>query len=295
MMILYENVIFGVMLLQETWGFLNSGFHDAATNMAIDEALMEWHGNGKIPPIIRFYGWKKPSLTVGHFQNVHKTIDFSGVEKHGCDFVRRLTGGSAVLHDDELTYSIIVEESHPKIPHTINEAYYVLSQGLLEGYRSLGIETDFAQPQRKSKDRSAVCFETPAMYEMLVEGKKLSGNAQTRRKGVLLQHGSLPMSFHADMLFDLFQFSSEERRQRQRDKFIDKATSIHALTDDLHTYDSLVPVFLEGFKKSLEIETKEIVLTTEQWEFIEHLRSSKYATEEWNKREKRISGSVSHG
>lgn len=291
----YTNVILGEMLLKETWFFLNSGLHDAATNMAIDEALLEWHSKGEIPPVIRFYGWKNPSLTVGHFQNVHKTIDFSGVKKHGCDFVRRLTGGSAVLHDDELTYSVIVQESHAKIPHTVNDAYYVLSQGLLEGYRRLGIMAEFAQPQRSKGNRSAVCFETPAMYEMLANGKKLSGNAQTRRKGVLLQHGSLPMSFDADMLFDLFTFSSEERRQRQRSKFVDKATSIHELIDETYTYDLLVPIFLCGFEKSLQIELKEMELSLEQWEFIEYLRSSKYANDAWNKREKQIDRSVSLG
>src|SRR5699024_10331336 len=106
-------------MLQETWNILKTDFHEASINMAIDEALLRWHSEGKIPPTIRFYGWSKPSLTVGQFQNVDSAIDFSGVEKHQCDFVRRLTGGSAVLHDDELTYSIIVSENHPKIPSTI--------------------------------------------------------------------------------------------------------------------------------------------------------------------------------
>src|SRR5699024_8530330 len=120
-----------------------------------------------------------------------KTIDFSGIKKHQCDFVRRLTGGSAVLHDDELTYSIIVSEAHPKIPHSVNEAYHLLAQGLLEGYRNLNIDADFAKPKRSLHNRSAVCFETPAIYEMIVDGKKISGNAQTRKSGVLLQHGSI--------------------------------------------------------------------------------------------------------
>lgn len=279
--------------MKETWAFLNSGFHDAATNMAIDEALLDWHSEGKIPPVVRFYGWENPSLTVGHFQNEAKTIDFSGIKKHQCDFVRRLTGGSAVLHDDELTYSIIVSEAHEKIPHSINEAYYVLAQGLLEGYKLLGIDVDFAKPAPKPGDRSAVCFETPAIYEMVVQGKKISGNAQTRRKGVLLQHGSLPISFDAAMLFDLFRFSNESHRIKQRDKFAQKAVSINDMTDEVHTYDTLVPVFLEGFKKSLQIHTEEMILTEEQWDYIQSLKESKYATESWNKRENKASRSVS--
>src|SRR5699024_12479676 len=102
------------------------------------------NSNDKIKSTIRFYGSERPSLSVGHFQNVERTIDFTAVEKPQCDFVRRLTRGSAVLHDDELTYSIIVAESHPKIPKSVNEAYYVLAKGLLEGYHQLGIDADFA-------------------------------------------------------------------------------------------------------------------------------------------------------
>src|SRR5690625_4400767 len=122
--------------------------------MAIDEALLEWHSKDQIPPTLRFYGWERPSLTVGHFQNVEKTINFDGIKKHGCDFVRRLTGGSAVLHDDELTYSIIVSESHPKIPVSVNKAYYVLSQGLLDAYRTLGINAAFAALEKSNERRS---------------------------------------------------------------------------------------------------------------------------------------------
>src|SRR5690625_1224112 len=148
-------------MMQEKWAFLDTGNLDAAENMALDEALLKWHSENKIPPTIRFYGWKRPSLSVGYFQDAEKTINFSGLKKHGCEFVRRLTGGSAVLHDDELTYSIIVTEDHPSIPKSVREAYHILTKGILEGYRTLGIHADYAYPSRQQiiKDRSAVCFE----------------------------------------------------------------------------------------------------------------------------------------
>ena len=278
--------------MRETWGLLDSGHCGAATNMAIDEALLTWHSEGKIPPTIRFYGWSKPSLTVGQFQNVDSAIDFSGVEKHQCDFVRRLTGGSAVLHDDELTYSIIVSENHPKIPSTINKAYYVLSQGLLEGYRILGVDATFAEAEKNVGNRSDVCFETSAIYEMMVDGKKISGNAQTRMKGVLLQHGSIPLSFNAEMLFDLFRFPNNDIRNKQRLKFIDKAVSINDIVDKKQTYETILPAFLNGFQNSLHISTEELTLDKTQWDFIEHLRTTKYATETWNQSNKRQTGSV---
>jgi len=271
--------------LRETWALLDTGYSDAATNMAIDEALLHWHSNKEIPPTIRFYGWKYPSLTVGHFQQVEKTIDFSGVDKHCCDFARRLTGGSAVLHDNEITYSIVVSEDHPKIPRSINKAYYILSQGLLEGYKLLGVHADFAMPERElAHERSAVCFEKPAIYEMVVNGKKISGNAQTRKEGVLLQHGSVPMSFDADMLFDLFLFSSEDKRQRQKAAFESKAISINDITGTQHTYASMRDAFLQGFQHSLHIQTEPLVLSEQQWNYIEYLKETKYQTEAWNRK-----------
>lgn len=274
--------------MQDKWNVLNSGHLDAATNMAIDELLLKWHSEGKIPPTIRFYGWQKPSLSIGHFQNVDKTIDLKGVLKHQCDFVRRLTGGSAVLHDNEITYSIIVSEDHPKIPSSVNEAYYILSQGLLEGYRILGIEADFAPyTKQKLKSRSAVCFESPAIYEMVVDGKKISGNAQTRKDGVLLQHGSIPMSFDADMLFDLFQFPSERVRERQRNTFLKRTISINEATGKQHTYEMLQLAFLKGFQRSLNISTAPMELTKEQNEDIADLVNTKYRTNAWNTLKKR--------
>src|SRR5690625_7424219 len=100
--------------------------------MAMDEALLNWHSKGEIPPTLLFYGWSVPSLSVGHFQKADKRVDFAAIERHGCEFVRRLTGGSAVLHDDELTYSIVVTEDHPSIPDSVLEASHVLTKGLLE-------------------------------------------------------------------------------------------------------------------------------------------------------------------
>lgn len=269
----------------ETWMLLDSRLNDAAINMAIDEWLLNEHSKGNIKPILRFYGWMRPSLTVGHFQNVDRTINFEGVKKHECEFVRRLTGGSAVLHDDELTYSIIVTESHPKIPKSVNEAYYILAKGILEGYHNLGIKADFAIPEKERlHERSAVCFEVPASYEMLVDGKKISGNAQTRKNGVLLQHGSIPNSFNSNMLFDLFRFSKESIRKRQRESFVKKATSIYDIKQKRYTYDELREAFLAGFKSSLNIKLEPLILSQKNWEEINNLANDKYRTDEWNLR-----------
>ena len=168
--------------METNWGLLDTGYHSAAINMAFDECLLNWQSEGKIPPTLRFYGWNKPSLSIGYFQRA-KTINFEGIRKHDCEFVRRLTGGSAVLHADELTYSLVISENDPDIPKSVTKAYYVLTQGVLEGYKNLGIDADFAIPERElDNDRSAICFEKPSFYEMLVDGKKICGTARRQKR-----------------------------------------------------------------------------------------------------------------
>lgn len=269
--------------MREEWCFLDTGFNDAAINMALDESLLNWHSEGKIPPTLRFYGWATPSLSVGHFQEVDKIIDFNALQRNNCQFVRRLTGGSAVLHDDELTYSLVISEQHPSIPKSVREAYYVLSKGVLEGYKNLGIPVDYAIPEKSSKkDRTAVCFEKPAYYEMVVGGKKISGNAQTRKKGVLLQHGSIPMRIDTQMLFDLFCYPAEEIRQSKRDSFANKAITIDQIANKVHNYDMLKEAFLQGFQTGLDITLKPITLSENQWDEVYGLAKSKYTLNSWN-------------
>lgn len=283
-----------MVVIQEQWGFLNTGFHDAAINMAMDEALLNWHKKGDIPPTLRFYGWNAPSLSVGRFQKVEEQVDLDAVSRYNCDFVRRLTGGSAVLHDDELTYSIVITEDHPNIPRSVREAYHVLTKGIMEGYRNLGIQADYAYPSRdvRSKDRSAVCFEQVAYYEMIVDGKKLSGNAQTRKDGILLQHGSIPMSINEKMLFDLFRFPSEQVRERKRHAFSTKAIAINQITNKKYTYELLVDAFYKGFQTGLDVQFKPIELTNAQWDEVHQLAEEKYATKQKFSLQSSIEGRV---
>ncbi|WP_276282966.1 lipoate--protein ligase family protein [Virgibacillus indicus] len=264
--------------MKEIWTYLDTGFHDAAINMALDESLLNWHSEGRIPPTLRMYGWSKPSLSIGRFQSI-KPIDFAALEHHKCQFVRRLTGGSAVLHDNELTYSITVSENHPNIPGSIKEAYYHLSKGLLEGYANLGIYAEHTSTKGKlDKGSAAVCFEKTAFYELVVDGKKISGNAQTRKDGVLLQHGSIPITIDEKMLFDLFLFPSEEARKRKRLEFFKKASAIQRLTDKQHTFDEIKTAFLDGFAIGLNISLKPMTLSQNQWREVHELASKKYAS-----------------
>ncbi len=199
---------------KETWAFIDSGEHSPGFNMALDEMLLQWHSEGKIPPVVRFYGWNPPTLSIGYFQKVNKEIDVAKVKEAGLGLVRRTTGGRAVLHEHELTYSVIVNEQHARMPKNVTEAYRVISEGLLKGFQNLGFHAYFSIPQteeelQKLKDpKSAICFDASSWYELVVEGRKVAGSAQTRQKGVILQHGSILLNLDTNKLFELFVFQS---------------------------------------------------------------------------------------
>ncbi|ELK47567.1 MULTISPECIES: biotin/lipoate A/B protein ligase family protein [Bacillaceae] len=267
----------------ETWYFVDSGHCTPAMNMALDEALMNWHRAGEIPPVLRFYGWAPAGLSVGYFQKVNGKIDMDGVKKHGYELVRRQTGGRAVLHDKELTYSVIVSEQHEAMPASVKEAYLVISKGLLEGFRNLGIQADFAVPEGKlGVTGSAVCFEEPSWYELIVEGKKAAGSAQTRKKGIILQHGSIPIDVDDVKLFDMFLYKNERVKERARKAFGDKAVAINQLLDKPVDFNETKHAFKSGFEKGMDITLEPFELSDDQWKTVEKIAAERYQSDEWN-------------
>lgn len=272
--------------MTETWNFINTGSHDPYYNMAMDEALLNFVSRGEIDPVVRFYTWNPATLSVGYFQRLKKEIDIDKVKEKGFGLVRRQTGGRGVLHDKELTYSVIVPESHPNMPSTITEAYRVISEGLLEGFKLLGFDAYFAIPRSKEEreklkqPRSAVCFDAPSWYELVVEERKIAGSAQTRQKGVILQHGSLLQDVDVDELFDMFIFKNDRLKEKMKKAFVDKAVAINDISDRHISIEEMEKAFEEGFKKGLNIEFKPLSLTENQLAEVKVLEE-KYRSEEW--------------
>lgn len=273
--------------MRETWNFIDFQYHSPAFNMATDEALLQWHSQGLIPPTVRFYGWNPPTLSIGYFQKLEQEIEVHKLSEYGFGLVRRMTGGRAVLHDQELTYSVIVSEDHSKMPKTVTEAYRVISQGLLEGFKELGLNAYFSVPETKEEieklknPRSSVCFDAPSWYELVVEGKKIAGSAQTRHKGVILQHGSILKELDEDQLFDLFKYPDERIKERMKKSFKDKAVAINRLIEREVTLEEMINAFKIGFEKGLNIRLEPYELSDEQKEFIEELVRTRYNNDEW--------------
>ncbi|MGR3764992.1 lipoate--protein ligase family protein [Rossellomorea sp. NS-SX7] len=273
---------------KETWRFIDSGNCSPSYNMALDEALLDWHSEGKIPPTIRFYGWDPATLSVGYFQKVEKEINMDAVKEYGLGFVRRPTGGRGVLHDEELTYSVIVSEEHPEMPKTVTEAYRVISEGVLKGFQGLGLEAYFAVPKTAEEreglknPRSAVCFDAPSWYELVVEGRKVAGSAQTRQKGVILQHGSILLDLDEDKLFSLFKYPSERVKERMQKAFKNKAVAMNEISRERITMDMAKEAFKKGFEEGLDIHLEPYVLSEEETQYVENLAKTRYESDEWN-------------
>ena len=272
---------------KKVWHFINSGKCRASFNMALDEALLEWHSKEEIGPVLRFYEWEPATLSIGYFQRVEKEINMDEVKNQGLGFVRRPTGGRGVLHEHELTYSVIVSESYPNMPETVTEAYRVISGGLLEGFRNLGLDATFSIPQTVQqsddlkKPKSAVCFDAPSWYELVVEGKKVAGSAQTRQKGVILQHGAILLSLDIDKLVSLFTFKSEVQREQTRKSLPEKAVAIDQLVDRPVTVSECSDAFSKGFELALDMELQPMELTEQQLQYVLEIERTKYANDDW--------------
>ena len=274
--------------MKAKWRFIDSNNRSPYYNMALDEALLEWHRKGEIPPTIRFYGWNPPTLSIGYFQKAEKEINFDKVKELGLGFVRRPTGGRGVLHDEELTYSVIVSEEYPNMPKTVTEAYRVISEGLLEGFRSLGLEAYFAIPRSEEEKnslknpRSSVCFDAPSWYELVVEGRKIAGSAQTRQKGVILQHGSILLEIDEDKLFSVFNYPNDRVKERMQRAFRSKAVAINAIAGRKIPIEEAKEAFYKGFASALDIDLEPYTLSEEEEAYVEELARTKYGSDEWN-------------
>ncbi len=263
------------------WRLLRTGYADGATNMAIDEAISLAVAEGAVPPTIRFYGWQPPCLSIGYAQSMEGEVDVAKCHRHGIDCVRRPTGGRAVLHADELTYSLALPKGDPRAEGGVIESYRRLSLGLVLGLRSLGLPVVQAPEERGEGANSAVCFDLPAPYEITVGGKKLVGSAQVRRKGVVLQHGALPLKGDVARIIDFLRVPEGKRKELKRE-LRGKATSLELALGRIVTFSEVAEALREGFAQALNLELIPGELTPYELSLAEKLRSEKYGAWKWN-------------
>ncbi len=176
----------------DTWRFIDSGSSDAAYNMALDEAISASVRNGDAPPTLRLYGWKRLSISLGSFQKI-SDIDEQYCEVQGIAVVRRPTGGRAILHGDELTYSFC-SKNDGFFSHGLLDSYLQLSSALRSAVTLLGLEVEMKMKRESGRTliKSPLCFNSASFGEICFDKKKLIGSAQKRWPESFLQQGSIP-------------------------------------------------------------------------------------------------------
>lgn len=269
----------------DNWRLVITEPATGAMNMAIDEAIMISVSQGQSPPTIRFYQWSPPAISLGYFQSLAKEVDKQACQQAGVDVVRRLTGGRAVLHNREFTYSLIAPEHQPKVAGNVLQSYLAISKGLLQGLAKLGVEAELTPGGTPNQPaNSAACFDAPSWYELVVGGKKLVGSAQTRRNGCLLQHGSIPLQLDPDLLFSVLKYASEELRARAKAFLLSKATDLEQVLAYQPEFSQLCAGFQQGLTAGLGINLVHQQLLPEELKLAEYLAVNKYRTIMWNGR-----------
>jgi lipoate-protein ligase A len=263
-----------------TYRFLNTGLQDAALNMAIDEAILMHHIKGEVPATLRVFRWRQPSITLGRFQSIEREILLDLCQQRAVPLVRRPTGGRAVYHHDELTYSIVIGKSNA-VPAGVVAAYAYLAQGLLAALQSLGIQAEISD-EHAHKHPSAACFASSTQADLTSNGYKLVGSAQVWKDESLLQQGSLPLDDRAAEFFELLRFPSEAARSQSLIHYREKTTPLHSFHPTA-TWDDVAQALQHGFSKALQVEFITGALSSSEWALAHQLVEEKYSKLLWRK------------
>jgi lipoate-protein ligase A len=240
--------------MHHVWRYIDSGPNIGAYNMAVDEELLARAQAGDAMPVLRFYGWSPPAVSIGRFQKIENTVNADTCKRLGFDIVRRITGGRAVLHHHELTYSIISRTDNPQFPHAVLGTYKIIAAGLLSGLKNLGVHANMVSRsdrhtvlvKKEKKDPS--CFSSPSWYEILVREKKIVGSAQRRVTGAFLQHGSVLIGYDPLLEAEVIPGSGT----------IEAATCIERELGRDVTFEEVKHAFKEGFAEALGIVLVEV-------------------------------------
>ncbi len=270
-----------------TWRLLITPPLDGATHMAVDEAILYALAFGQGMPTIRFYQWQPPCLSLGYNQHWQE-IDEAACRRLGYTWTRRPTGGKAILHTDEATYSLVVPQHDPRIQGGIVESYRILSYGLLRGLARLGVQAQQVDKEElraklTSGKGGPVCFDTPSRYEITWQGKKLIGSAQLRRKKIVLQHGALPLHGDLNRILQVLDFPPEERA-RQAELLPQRATTLEQVLGRALSFEEVAAALAQGFAEELNLALEPLPLTEREHELAQQLRAEQYDNDTWNKR-----------
>lgn len=244
--------------------FIETGYSSAAFNMGLDEGILNAVAEGRSGPTLRFYAWRPRAVSIGYFQGLADEVDEDACRSRGVDVVRRVTGGGAVYHADELTYSVVMPESHPLAAGSILDSYRLLCGGVVEGLKLLGIDAAFAP-----------------INDVVAGGKKLSGNAQTRKRGCLLQHGTVLLGVDVDEMFALLKVPNEKLKGKLIEDVKARVSSISDRLGRPFGYPEALSAFKAGFVKALGVELADGEPSPAELDDARRLAAEKFGDRSW--------------
>lgn len=230
----------------QTWRLIQDGPQDGAWNMAVDRAVLASRAAGESPPTLRVYAWRVPTVTLGRFQSVND-VDLMYCVMRGFDVVRRPTGGRGVLHDDEVTYSVVADIADG-MPRGVSASYKLLCGALAAAYQTLGVAADLTARSHGEKGAGA-CYLHATPADLSLGAAKLSGSAQVWEHDSVLQHGSFVRSRDADAEASVFRLGQEGSGRLRAAT----ATFTDVLVD-VPLPDTIIAAVREGFESTLGIK-----------------------------------------
>ena len=250
------------------WRLLTVTTKSYKEQMAIDEANMEAVASGKSPPILRICHFKKPAVSIGFFQMVNKEVNVDLCKKKGVEVFRRMTGGGAVYKDPqgELNYSFIAPEADPRIPLDILKSYKKICGAVIKGLN----------------EELAIKCEFKPINDILLNGKKISGNAQTRKGGVLLQHGTILIDIDYNKMFSFLKVPKAKIKDKNITDVKDRVTSLRKELGRKVTMEEVRLSVIRGFEDTFHVQFLEDELSKEEIAREKFLYEYKYDTDEWN-------------
>ncbi len=261
------------------------GAPNGARNMAVDAAILAAVSAGAAPPTLRLYGWTPLCLSLGYGQHAHEA-DADRLAARGWGIVRRPTGGRAILHADELTYSVALPADHPLARISVVESYRQISGALLAALEALGAQPHaeaLADPAAEGVNGapSPVCFETPSHYEITVGGRKLVGSAQVRRREGLLQHGTLPLTGDIARICDALVYADETDRYAAKDQVRARAVTLADVTGVVIDWRAAADAVADGFRQALDLVLTPGDLSSRECADAERFTAEVYGSVDW--------------
>jgi len=263
------------------WRLINSGFQTGAMNMALDETLLHAVANGTSSPVLRFYRWRPATVTLGYAQSVTTDIDLEVCRRAGLDVIRRSTGGRAVLHDHEVTYSIIAPSVSGLFGNSVLDSYRVISEILQKALQQLGLPAKLVPGKPRGGQLNAtkaVCFSAPSQYELVIDDRKVAGSAQKRHGPAFLQHGSIPLEMDLELLGKVLKTDVNTETAGSLDK-VGWLNMWTRLPLSIAEVEACIAV---EFSKAMGSTLSSSVLTDDETGEAEKLCHAKYANPDWN-------------